>query len=301
MRAGPTVAVFGYDELLLDALDVVAEGGRVAIAVLPGTRRRDPRVAEVRRAVEARGIPVLDQPRQADGSFLSALRAFAPDLALVWSYPLILREEVLALPRLGCLNLHMGMLPEYRGPNALQWAIVNGESHTGVTLHYMDAGIDTGPMLARARVPIGPDDDIVTVMRGARRAGLQLLREGWPHYSVRRLPAKAQDEAAATYWPRRTEADDRIDWQADARRIRDLVRATARPFGGAHASWRGERLIVRACEARGPVDAPAGAVVAVTAEGARVAAGTGSLLLTRLEQPRGALPVSALAVGDRLE
>src|SRR5690606_17203852 len=101
------------------------------------------------------------------------------DLVFVWSYPMILPREVIEIPRLGCINLHMGLLPQYRGVNGLKWALLNGEIETGVTLHYMDEGIDTGDMLARVSFPITDGDDLVSLMRKARHAGIHLLKNTW--------------------------------------------------------------------------------------------------------------------------
>ncbi len=282
----PRVVVFGYDELALATVGVVREcGGEVAAVVFPATRRGDWRVERVRGELEAGGLTVLEQPPAARIEELAtSLEALEPDLILVWSYPMLVPAEILTIPRLASLNLHMGLLPEYRGPDAIPWAIANGESVTGVTLHEMDEGFDTGPMLARARVSIHPDDDIVDVLRNTRRAGLHLLRTGWVHYTSRRIEGRPQDPTTARTWPRRTDEDDRIAWEESAIRIRNLVRATARPSCGAHTLWRDTRIVVRRCTlAETLADGRPGLVHDLGSAGIRVATGAGNVLLTAVE------------------
>lgn len=304
MTTPANAILFGYDELLPVAVDAVREaGGRVTAVVFPSVRRDDARTASIRSRLRAEGLDVVEQPRPGElGPFLENLRSRNPDIILVWSYPMILPASVLAVPRWGSLNLHMGLLPEYRGAHTLQWAIVNGEHETGVTLHYMDEGVDTGPMLARARIPIGSDDDVVSVLRACRAAGRELLLRGWPHFSRQRLRARPQDESRARYYPRRTRNDDRIDWHRSAERIRNLVRATARPYRGAFTRWRGTELTIRKCEVCEPAPVPPGGVAGWSAHGLAVGTGRGSLLVTDIE--RNGEPVSPLTLeavaGDRL-
>lgn len=304
MTARANAILFGYDELLPTAVDTVREaGGSVAAVVFPSVRRDDARTASVRSYLSGEGLDVLEQPGAADlGPFLEALRSRNPDIILVWSYPMILPASVLAVPRLGSLNLHMGLLPEYRGAHAVPWAIMNGERETGVTLHYMDEGIDTGPMLARARVPIGADDDVVSVLRACRAAGREVLLQGWPHFSRQRLRSRPQDESRARYYPRRSRDDDRIDWRSSAARIRDLVRATARPYPGAYTHWRGTELVIRKCEVCEPAGLLPGRVGAYDGRGLTVGTGRGGLWVTDIERNGESVsPITIGAVaGDRL-
>src|SRR5687767_14002523 len=138
--------VFGYGRCGIAAIrTLVAMGAEVPAAVAPsdGTQTEIDRFAE---CAAAFGIPVWTQPRRQDvAPFLGPLHSARPDLILVWSYTMRLPRPVLALPRLGAVNVHNGLLPEYRGRHVQQWALVNGEQETGLTLHYMDEGFDTGP------------------------------------------------------------------------------------------------------------------------------------------------------------
>lgn len=308
-EAAPRVLIFGYDQLVDDTIAIVEEGGGcVAGVVFPSARMGDPRVRRIRDRTVEGGRAILEQPAPAGAAaFEAEVRVLAPDLILSWSYPMRLTRPVLEVPRLGSLNLHMGLLPEYRGAHALQWAIVNGETITGVTLHRMEETLDTGPVLARARFAIHPADDIVSVLERAREAGIRLLREGWPHFSTRVLDGVPQDPDHARTWPPRTAADDRIDWASAAVDIRNLVRATAAPFPGAFTTWRDERLVVRACESAPPhLDERPGTILGLDEGGITVATAVGSLRLTRLEL--GGTPIDTadlarkgMAAGQRFD
>jgi methionyl-tRNA formyltransferase len=133
---------------------------------------------------------------------LARLRALAPDLIVAAAYMQILKPPVIALPPLGCLNVHPSLLPRYRGPAPLYWALKNREPATGVTIHYMDDGIDTGDIVVQESFPIGPGDDQWRLRAKLAATGARLLAK-----TVRRLaagealPRQAQDHAQATYFP----------------------------------------------------------------------------------------------------
>ncbi len=319
--ARPRILAFGYDELLLELLAVVTgSDAEVAGVVFPSSHAGDRRVQRTRSLVEERGLPVLVQPAASESTFWSReLTSLAPDLGLVWSYPMILTAPMLEAPRFGCVNLHMGLLPEYRGPNGLQAAIVNGETTTGVTLHYMDTGVDTGPLLAQARFPIGSDEDIAAVLIRAKQAGVRLLGEGLPHLTAGKLRARRQDEASARYYPRRTEAENQIDWSRGSREICNLVRALTRPYDGAFTFLGHKRIVVLSCHPSmdtsiGTATAPAegatrpspapGEIHAIDAAGLHVAIGDGMLLVNGIEvddcEVTGSDLVRLFAAGDRL-
>src|SRR5262249_59779668 len=115
--------------------------------------------------------PCVQPPRSRVEPFVEELRALAPDVLVIWSYSMILPESVIAVPRRGAVNVHGGLLPAYRGPHVLHWAIINGEAETGATLHYVDAGIDISPVIAAERFPIEPEDDAASVRAKLCTAG----------------------------------------------------------------------------------------------------------------------------------
>jgi methionyl-tRNA formyltransferase len=280
------VVVFGYGELGAAAVDAArAAGARVAALVLP-SNRDGPDVELARGHARLRRLPVLTQPaRKQAGPFVEQLRGLEADLLVVWSYSMILPPAVLDAARLGGVNVHGGLLPEYRGGHVMQWAIINGEAETGVTLHHLDEGIDTGPVIARARFPIGAEDDALSVRRRLKAAGERLLARWLAAVADGSAPRVPQDEARARYYRLRTPEDGRIDWSSPGAAIANLVRALVAPWPGAFTFIRGKKLVVRRAT---PVDsAPAGGVpgrvLAVEDAGARVTTGKGDLWIRGAE------------------
>jgi len=303
-----TVVVFSYGEMGAAAFAALADAGaRVLALVLPSNRvGHDVEIA--RAAAREAGLPVRVQPsRDRIEPFVADLRALAPEVIVIWSYSMILPAAVIDVPSRGCVNVHGGLLPAYRGPHVMQWAIINGESETGVTLHYVDAGIDTGPVIAEERVRIELEDDAPAVRAKLKDAGARLLRTWWPAIAAGTAPRVAQDESRATYYPLRSPEDGRIDWSAPAVSIYNLVRALAAPWPGAFTTFGGGKLVLRravVAKGEGPSAAP-GFVSLLDGRGARVGTGGGDLLIIEAEANGqaagpGDLGRLGLAVGIRL-
>ncbi len=283
--ARPKVILFGYDELLLASLEFLASvDAEVSGVVFPSTRT-DPRAARVREIVSEQGHSTHVQPAgNAASGFAEDLRTTSPDLFLVWSYPMILAEELLDIPRLGAVNIHPGLLPEYRGVNGIRWALLNGEPHTGVTMHFMNAGIDTGDMISRAAFPIEPADDIRTLMQKSRLAGLHLLRNLWQHIAAGTAVRMPQDHAQARYYSAAMEPPDIIDWSRPALEIHNLVRASAPPFPGVHTHFGDQRVTIRRTETL-PISShfEPGTVAKIDDTQMHVATGDGIISVTAIE------------------
>ncbi len=190
-------------------------------------------------AVQA-GLPVLQPLRAREDAFVSQLRALEPELIIVAAYGQILPPSILELPRLGCLNVHTSLLPRYRGAAPIQWAILDGLTETGVTLMKMDAGLDTGPILTTAVLPIAPTDTGGTLHDRLAELGARLLIDTLPDYVEGKVPAVPQPAEGASYARKITKEDGLIDWSATARSIWNRVRAlnpwptayTSLPAGG---------------------------------------------------------------------
>jgi methionyl-tRNA formyltransferase len=305
----PRVLIFGYDELALTALDVINDVEAHIIGVVFPSNRSGKQVKQVRSLIAAKGISLFTQPPpQSITTFVEQLQSLSPDLILVWSFPMILPKPVLELPRLGCVNLHFGLLPQYRGGHAFRWAIANGESTTGVTLHYMDEGTDTGPIIATVRFDLVWDDDVLSVMKKSRLAGMYLLKECWASIATGQAPRIPQDEAKAHYYPLTTTEDMLVNWSATNTNIYNLVRSLVYPFPGAFTFWRGRKLIVRRVR---PVDSGShslapGSVAYVDQSGVTVETSEGRLLLQEAELDSAIIraedfQATGIAVGDRFE
>jgi len=184
-------------------------------------------------------LPVLQPERARDEALLSALRELQPDLIAVAAYGQILPQSILDLPRFGCLNLHTSLLPKYRGAAPIQWAILNGDAETGVTIMKMDAGLDTGDILAQATTPIHPEDNSETLHDRLARMGAELLMRTLPDYVAGKLLARPQPVEGASYAPKIKKQDGRLDWTQPARALWNRVRGLV-PWPGAFSYLPGQ-------------------------------------------------------------
>jgi methionyl-tRNA formyltransferase len=209
---------------------------RSTIVALVAASIRPEQHASLSELATRHGLPLLLQPqaRAADyADFLGRLRDLAPDLLLVNSYAMILRPDVLGVPRFGAVNIHGALLPAYRGANPTEWAVINGESETGVTIHAIDAGIDTGAIIAQRTAPIRFEDTWLDVRRRVGAATEQVLAETLPSIMTGTAHLYPQADGAGRYWRRRAAADGRFDWNQPAIDIYNLVRALVEPHPGA--------------------------------------------------------------------
>ena len=167
-----------------------------------------------------------------------------PDFLFSFYYRYMLDAKWLAVPRRGALNMHGSLLPKYRGRAPIHWAIINGESVTGASLHYMVEKPDAGALVDQQSVPILENDDALKVSNKVAEAAVSVLRRSLPKLIAGTAPATALDLAHGSYFGRRRPEDGRIDWRRGARAVHDLVRAVAPPFPGAFTEVNGCRLAV---------------------------------------------------------
>jgi methionyl-tRNA formyltransferase len=169
--------------------------------------------------------------------------SIAPDACIVAAYGKILPEWLLAIPRLGCINVHASLLPKYRGAAPINWAIANGETETGITIMQMDKGMDTGPMLARRSLTIGDDDTAVDLSTRLSELGAELLSDTLPRLERGELVPEPQDNSLASYAPLLKRDDGLIDWDMPAAAIANRVRAF-QPWPASYTWYRGGRLTI---------------------------------------------------------
>lgn len=243
----------------------------------------------VRALAEAHGVPAFAPDDVNTPEWIDRIAALAPQVIFSFYYRKLLRPELLALAPRGALNMHGSLLPRYRGRAPVNWVLVNGETQTGVTLHYMDGKPDHGDIVAQRAVPIADDDTALTLLRKLTAAAAELLREVYPALCAGTAPRRPQDHAAATYFGGRKPADGRIDWNVTARQVYNLVRAVTHPYPGAFTSWNGQKLFVWAAghhDGRRGATAP-GTVLQVSPTLA-VQAGSGTVTLARVQLAAGA-------------
>ncbi len=191
--------------------------------------------------------PFIIQPRKTDPEyplFVELIRKLNPDLMLVNSYSMIIEEEILSIPEWCCINIHGAILPEYRGANVLQWVIINDEPETGVTIHYMDRGLDTGDIIAQKRVPVSFEDTWQTLQQRVNRATDETLTDIMPDILSGRVKRIPQRNDSAGTWLRRHPEDGRIEWTWSVRRIYNMIRALVKPLPGAYCLTHSGKNII---------------------------------------------------------
>lgn len=257
---------------------------------------------------ESIGLSVLTPARARDPEFVEQIRALAPDLIVLASYGKILPQSLLEIAPLGNWNLHASLLPRYRGAAPIQYALLNGEQETGVTLMEMVAEMDAGDIYLQVVEPILPEDDSGTLSkRLAQRAG-ELLMEGLARLRTGTLTRTPQDATLATYAPLIRKADTQIHWEEPAQRCHNRVRAFS-PKPGAFTHFRGKMLKVwRTAVVEEPHDTEPGTILQAGAEGILVACGQGSLRLLEVQpESRARMEIRAFLngyrpqVGERME
>lgn len=209
----------------------------------PAGRGRAVALSPVKEAALARGIPV-HQPRSLrTQEGVDPVAAWRPDVIVVAAFGQILPPAVLDLPPHSCLNVHASLLPRYRGAAPIPAAILAGDATSGVTLMRMDVGMDTGPILAQAEMPIGTEDTTGTLTGALAALGARLLIDMLPGWLVGTLEEQPQDPERATYCRPLKKEDGLLDWGRPAVALDRQVRA-CHPWPGAHTQWRGQVLKV---------------------------------------------------------
>jgi methionyl-tRNA formyltransferase len=229
-------------------------------------------------------IPLLQPLKMKDPGFLQALAGWKPDLIAVAAFGRILPPAILSLPPRGCINVHGSLLPKYRGAGPIQWAIINGETETGITTMLMDEGMDTGAMLLQEAIPITPDDTVGTLVPRLAELGGRLLVETITRLKAGTLVPQPQNASLATLAPLLNKEDGVIDWALPAIALANRVRGLS-PWPGAYTTTTGgdRWMIWQALALPGPVTKPPGIIVAVTTKAIHVATGEGVLAVTELQ------------------
>jgi methionyl-tRNA formyltransferase len=240
-----SAVVFGYSEVGYRCLQVLLDQA-VRVPLLfthedqAGETRWFGSVADLARSHAVRTVTPI-QP--AAPEWLDEIGRCAPDYILAFYYRSMLPPPLLQLARWGALNLHGSLLPQYRGRAPVNWAIANGETRTGATLHYMVARPDAGPIVAQEAVAIGPNDHALAVSMAVAGAAARLLSAELPRMAQGPPPGRPMDLAAGSYFGARRPEDGRIHPDWPALRVHAMIRAVAPPFPGAFLEVNGERLV----------------------------------------------------------
>jgi methionyl-tRNA formyltransferase len=283
------IVFFGTPEFAVPSLRALAQAGHEIAGVVTQPDRSTGRSRSVvvppavKVAAEALELPVLQPDKPIGVQFVDQLTALAADLGVVVAYGHILRPQILAIPRLGMINVHASLLPRWRGAAPIQWAIRSGDRSSGVTIMQMEAGLDSGPVWHARSLPIGPEDTggCLTLRLGA--LGAEALLEALPRLTSGARPTP-QDEGAVTLAPKIDRSAAQIDW---SRRADDLAHHVAAfdPVPGAWSTVGGADVKLFSARGAGGTDGIPGTVMRA-GDRLEIATGDGTLLVSEV-QPAG--------------
>lgn len=257
---------------------------------------------DIRELTVASGGQLFEATQVGSPRWSKFWKSTSVDLMFVVSWRYMIPATVYRRPRLGTFVFHDSLLPQYRGFAPTVWAIINGETHTGVTLFEIADEVDAGDIVDQQRIPIGMDDSIAVVMERVTQAYLDMLERNLDKLMDRSAPRYPQDHSRATYTCKRTPDDNRIDWTASSRSIYNLIRAVSAPYPGAYTHLSGQRIRVWAARELANAHQHVGRIVGRVVErrpgeGSVVLTGDGALLLTQVQLEGGDI-VSAAEVLD---
>jgi len=260
----------------------------------PAGRGLQPSKSAVKLLAEVRGLELFQPPKLNDVGVLDRLAAARPEALVVAAYGLILPQRALEIAPHGALNIHASVLPRWRGAAPIQRALLAGDRETGITIMKMDAGLDTGPMLAPHRVAIAADDDAQSLHDRLAALGANAIVGALAEIVAGRASFQPQPESGATYARKIGKQEAELDWTRSGTELERVVRAL-RPSPGARSGLRGEMVKIWRARPVARTGNP-GAVLECGAEGILVGCGEGALLATELQRAGG----TRLAAADFL-
>ncbi len=312
------IVFMGTPDFAVGALEAILQAGHQVAAVVtqpdkPKGRGKEIQVTPVKACAMAHGIPVFQPVKVKEKEAVETLRGYNADIFVVAAFGQLLSEEILSMPKYGCVNIHASLLPKYRGAGPIQWAIINGEEKTGVTIMQMDKGLDTGDMLLKEEVVIDPKETGDSLHDKLAAVGAGLIVRALARLERGELVPEKQNEEETCYAKRLQKSMGRIDWQQSAGKLDCLIRGLI-SWPGAYTVLRGKNLkIWEAVAGSGsaPEDSAArpdpdavlpGTVVAVTREAFYVKTGEGLLKILAV-QPEGKkrMPVKEFLLGYQVK
>lgn len=310
------VIFMGTPDFAVDTLEAcIAHHDVVAVFTQPdkpkgrGNKLAPPPVKVV---AESHNIPVHQPVKIRNGEWPEIIRQYRPDVIVVVAYGQILSQEILDIPLLGCINVHASLLPKYRGAAPINWAIVEGESRTGITTMMMNAGLDTGDMLLKHEVDISDEMDAQTLHDVLKIAGAELLIKTLEQLKADTIKPEKQDDSKSCYAPMLNKSIAGVDWHMTSRDIRNRIRGF-NPWPVAHTTLEGQTMKIYIAAIVQPDDVDGGHystghVVKVDKTGIYVKTGDGYLRIDELQLGSGKRMATKafllgheIPVGTRLE
>lgn len=282
------IIFIGTPDFAVGTLEALVNAGHeVVLAVTqpdkPQGRKQILVAPPVKQTAEKLGIPVYQPKRVRESEALALLRSYEPELIVVAAFGQILPKELLDMPQYGCINVHASLLPKYRGAAPIQWAILNGDAVTGVTIMRMDVGLDTGDMIAKAEVAITPQDTGGSLFDRLAETGAKLCVETIPSIVDGTAVYTPQDEQAATKVGQISKKDGLIDFTRSAAAIECQIRGL-NPWPSAYTSLAGKTLKIWSAQVSDrQTEAQPGTVVLVEKDRFGVQTGEGVLICTEVQ------------------
>lgn len=236
------IVFMGTPDFSVGALEALIDAGHQITAVVtqpdkPKGRGKEVQMTPVKVCAMAHDIPVFQPVKIKNADAVEVLRSYEADVFVVAAFGQILSEEILNMPRYGCVNIHASLLPKYRGAGPIQWAVINGEEKTGVTIMQMDQGIDTGDMWMKTEVAIDPKETGDSLHDKLAQAGARLIVEALPKIERGEITPVKQNDAESCYAKMLHKSMGRIDWQQSAKALDCLIRGLI--------SWPGAFTVFR--------------------------------------------------------
>lgn len=282
------IVFMGTPEFAVPSLEALLSSGDQVVGVVcqpdrPKGRGHQLVAPPVKLVAERAGIPVLQPLKIRTPEFLQSLSSWQPDVIAVAAYGRILHAPILQLPPMGCVNVHGSLLPRYRGAAPVQWAVINGETETGITTMLMDEGMDTGAMLLQEKLEILPEDTAGTLAPRLAALGGRLLIDTLTQLKGGTLVPTKQDDQQATMAPLLKKEDGLINWTLSATSLANRVRGLS-PWPGAYTFLGDERWNIwkAVTQVSATTDTP-GTIVAVNKQSILVATGEGLLEIREIQ------------------
>lgn len=281
------VVYMGTPDFAVGPLEAIIEAGHEVTAVVtqpdkPRGRGKEMAASPVKECAQKHGIPVLTPVKIKAAEAVAQLREYPADIFVVAAFGQILSEEILQMPKHGCVNIHASLLPKYRGAAPIQWSIIDGETETGVTIMQMDRGLDTGDILFQQKVPITSEDTGESLVDKLAEAGSALITEALVKIEKGDVHPVRQDDAKSCYAKMLTKAAGKIDWSKSAAEIERLVRGL-NSWPSAYTEYKGKQLKIWKAKVMPAMEGAPGTIAKVTKDQVIVCTGDGALALEEIQ------------------
>lgn len=284
------IVYMGTPDFAVEPLEAIIKAGYEVAAVVTQPdkqkgRGKEVKMTPVKECALRHGIPVFQPVKIKEPEAVAELEKYQADLFVVAAFGQLLSEEILNMPEYGCINIHASLLPAYRGAAPIQWAVLNGEKESGVTIMQMDKGLDTGDMLLKRSVELSPKETGDSLHDKLMHLGAELIVEALSKLEKGELVPEKQKDELSSYAKKLTKAMGQIDWSKDAVSLERWIRGL-NSWPSAYTFFGGKTLKIweaRVAEENGAQKAEPGHVVSVSREGFTVACGQGALQILSLQ------------------